>query len=189
MFSEWKTDHYKRDHTISLTRSEIASYYLYNHGLSYGPQYLGWLSSIYAKNKTKWEQVLLRVKNYRNPNLKVEEGSFEDTIKSHPNDVIYLDPPYFLSGEMFKGLYPNPNFAVHHEGFNHELLRDLLHSNQGRFVLSYNDCEEIREYYKGFDFYFPEWSYSLANGETRIGRNREDRGAEKKSHEILIVKK
>jgi len=56
--------------------------------------------------------------------------------------------------------------------------------------LSYNNCETIREYYKDFDFYFPSWSYSMGNGETRIGKNRaEHKKATKESHEILIVKK
>lgn len=191
ILSDWATDHYKRESTHTLTRKESAVLFLYNHGLSYGPQYLGWISSIYLKDKTKWENVLHRIKNYRNPNLSVVESSFEDTIQGHPQDVLYLDPPYFLSGDMFKGLYPNPNFAVHHNDFDHAKLRDLLHNHKGRFVLSYNDCDEIREYYKGFDFHFPEWKYSLGNGETRVGKNREERNSEKdkKSHEILIVKR
>ena len=189
MLSDWKTDHYVRTGKITLSDKEIATYFFYNHGLSYGPQYLGWISSIYLKNPAKWDSVLLKLKNYRNTNLVVAQSSFEDVIKGHPSDMLYLDPPYFLSGGMFKGLYPNPNFAVHHNDFDHETLRDLLHSHKGRFVLSYNDCEEIREYYKGYDFYFPSWSYSLANGETRQGKNRNERGnSEKKSHEILIVK-
>jgi DNA adenine methylase len=190
MLSEWKTSHYVRTPTTQLSDLEVATYFFYNHGLSYGPQYLGWLSSIYEKDPSKWESVLFKIKNYRNSNLQVEESHFVEVLNSFPNDFIYLDPPYFLSGDMFKGLYPNPNFAVHHEGFDHEKLRDMLHSHKGRFVLSYNDCTEIREFYKGFDFHFPSWSYSLANGETRRGKNRETRGGEntKTSHEILIVK-
>ena len=33
-------------------------------------------------------------------------------------------------------------------------LRDLLHSHNGSFILSYNNCETIREYYKDFDQIF-----------------------------------
>ena len=29
-------------------------------------------------------------------------------------------------------------------------LRDSLHSIQGKFVLSYNDCPEVRELYRGY---------------------------------------
>jgi DNA adenine methylase len=83
------------------------------------------------------------------------------------------------------------NIPVHHNGFNHELLRDLLKAHKGGFVLSYNNCETIREYYKDFEQIFPTWNYSMGNGETRIGKNREEAGItnSKDSHEILILKR
>ena len=137
-----------------------------------------------------------KIKDFKCDNLKVEQLSFEKSIIKHKNDFLYLDPPYFLDkdsdNKMHKGMYPMKNIDVHHSGFNHELLRDLLLSHEGDFVLSYNNCETIREYYKDFDFYFPEWNYSMSNGEKRIGKNRiELNNSEvvKKSHEILIVKK
>ena len=45
--------------------------------------------------------------------------------------------------------------AIHHIHFDHEKLRDLLHSHNGKFILSYNDCEWVRENYKGFKFKTP----------------------------------
>ena len=88
-------------------------------------------------------------------------------------------------------MYPNCNIGVHHTGFDHEKLRDLLHNHKGSFILSYNNCETIREYYSDFDLYYPEWHYSYQAGETRVGKNKKERGVEhnkKESHEILIVK-
>jgi DNA adenine methylase len=57
--------------------------------------------------------------------------------------------------------------------------------------LSYNNCETIREYYKDFELFYPEWNYSMGNGEKRIGKNRKEMGItnSKDSHEILIVKR
>jgi DNA adenine methylase len=88
---------------------------------------------------------------------------------------------------MFKGIYPNANIDVHHRGFDHEGLRDLLHNHKGSFILSYNDCPQIREWYSDFEQHFPTWHYSYALGEKRIGKNKLSNDA-KKSHEILIVK-
>jgi DNA adenine methylase len=111
------------------------------------------------------------------------------------DDTLYLDPPYFLEkdsdNKMFTGIYPMRNIPVHHDGFNHELLRDILKKHKGKFVLSYNNCETIRDYYSDFEFFYPEWNYSMGNGETRIGKNREEMGItnSKESHEILIVKR
>tara|TARA_B100001059_G_C17783033_1_gene555420 strand:- start:118 stop:1011 length:894 start_codon:yes stop_codon:yes gene_type:complete len=191
MLKDWPTDYYKRE-SIELTNLESAAYYFYNHNLSYGPMYLGWISKIY-ENKEKWLAKTKRIREYKNSNLSVESGSFSDVIPDYQNDFLYLDPPYYLEkdldNKMFKGIYPNPNIDVHHTGFDHELLRDLLHNHKGKFVLSYNNCETIREYYKDFDLQYPSWHYSFGAGETRIGKHKQDIGNEtKKSHEILIVK-
>ena len=81
------------------------------------------------------------------------------------------------------------NIPVHHRDFPHEKLRDLLKKHKGKFILSYNDCPTIRKYYKGFKHYFPSWQYTMGQGETRIGKNRIEKGDDhiKKSHEIIIV--
>jgi len=193
MLSEWKTDHYKRD-SISLDNLTAAAYYFYNHNLSYGPMYLGWMSKIY-ENQNKWDKAVNRIREYKNPNLTVRKGSFDEVIPNHTNDFLYLDPPYFLDkdadNKMLKGMYPNCNIDVHHKGFDHELLRNLLHNHKGNFILSYNDCETIREYYKDFDLSYPKWHYSYQAGEKRVGKNKKKRNvthSKKESHEILICR-
>ena len=191
MLKDWHTDYYRRD-GIDLDNLTAAAYYYFNHNLSYGPMYLGWMSKIYESQK-KWDKMIDKIRNYGNPKLHVEKGDFIDVITEFNTEFLYLDPPYYLEkdkdNKMFKGIYPNANIDVHHSGFNHERLRDLLHSHNGSFILSYNNCETIREYYKDFDQIFPEWHYSYALGETRVGKNKKDVGnAPKESHEILIMK-
>lgn len=192
MLSDWKTDYYKRE-SIELDDITAAAYYYFNHNLSYGPMYLGWMSKIY-QNQKKWDNMVNNIRKYDNPNFEVRSGSFEDVIPAHSSEFLYLDPPYYLQkdgdNKMFKGIYPNANIDVHHSGFDHEKLRDQLHNHKGSFILSYNNCETIREYYKDFDQYYPSWHYSYALGETRVGKNKKDVGnTPKESHEILIVKR
>ena len=191
LFKNWKTNHY--DRTSKPLDDELgAAYYWFNHNLSYGPMFLGWFSSIYLKKDSLYENSINRVRDFSVSNLSVDCGSFEDTITAHDNDFLYLDPPYFTSDDednkMFKAIYPNSNFPVHHTHFNHEKLRDLLHSHKGQFILSYNDCEWIRENYKDFEFKTPKWAYSYGQGETRIGKNKQNNDP-KESHEILIIKR
>jgi len=194
ILKEWKTDHYKRDEIITLDDVTAAAYYYFNHNTSYGPGYLGWASSVYL-NEEKWSRMISNISNFKLDMLKVYQGSFEEIMPKHTNDSMYLDPPYYLEkdndNKMFTGIYPMRNIPVHHDGFNHELLRDILKEHKGKFVLSYNNCETIRDYYSDFEFFYPEWNYSMGNGETRIGKNREEMGItnSKKSHEILIVKR
>jgi DNA adenine methylase len=193
MLKNWNTNYYKRNDIISLDNITLAAYYYFNHNCSYGPGYLGWPSSVYLK-KDKWDKMASNIGNFKCDNLKVKQMSFEDSIRNHSNDFLYLDPPYYLEkdkdNKMFKGMYPMRNIDVHHSGFDHEKLRDLLLNHKGDFVLSYNNCETIRRYYKDFELHYPKWSYSMGNGETRIGKNREkNNNTTKDSHEILIVKK
>ena len=194
MLSSWKTDYYKRDNILTLDSVTAAAYYYFNHNTSYGPGYLGWGSSVYLK-QTKWDKMIDNISKFILPKLSVFQGSFEEIIPKHSEDFLYLDPPYYLEkdsdNKMFTGIYPMRNIPVHHDGFDHEKLRDLILAHKGNFVMSYNNCETIREYYKDFELFYPKWSYSMGNGETRIGKNRTDMGINniKESHEILIVKR
>ena len=169
---------------------ELAAHYWFNHNLSYGPGFLGWMSKIY-ESPERYIRAVKTVRNFRCPTLSVHTGSFEETITRHLNDFLYCDPPYYLDeGKMFRGIYPQRNFPVHHKGFKHKLLRDLLHNHKNGFVLSYNDCATIREWYADFRILEVQWQYTLGQGETRIGKNRIENGIGhvKQSHELLIVK-
>lgn len=168
-----------------------AVYYYYNMSLSYGPMFLGWPSS----NEIKPDKFKRRIKFLKELNLKnvsVHCSDFKTAIKNHPDDFLFLDPPYYLGtdSKMFKGMYPNCNFAIHHNDFEHEAMRDLLKNHKGGFLITYNNCETIRDWYSDYDQVFPEWQYTYGQGEKRIGKNRIENGTNshiKESHEIFII--
>lgn len=171
---------------------ELAAHYWFNHNLSYGPGFLGWMSKIYEDSR-RYTRLLEKVSTFRCANLAVAQGSFEQIIPEHRAEFLYCDPPYYLDGDsrMFRGIYPQRNFPVHHRGFDHATLRDLLYRHEAGFILSYNDCQTIREWYAPFRILEVEWQYTLGQGETRIGKNRIENGTKhhvKRSHELLIVK-
>lgn len=174
---------------IKLDPLTLAVYYVYNFNLSYGPGFMGWASDIYL-NETRYKRMLERIKNFTTQNLKVKCADFQEAIKNHPNDFLYCDPPYYIGedSKMFKGIYPMRNIPVHHNGFPHKILRDFLKNHKGGFILSYNNCPTIREYYKEFQQFFPSWQYTMGQGETRIGINRKNGNGNhiKESHEIII---
>lgn len=174
-----------------LNDVDLAVYYYFNYNLSYGPGFLGWASKIYLNDK-KYTSIVDKVRNFSPKNLKVGCADFQEVFKKHPNDFFYCDPPYYIgkSSKMFKGIYPMRNIPIHHNGFRHDVLAELLHEHSGGFILSYNDCEQVRSWYKDFNQSFPMWQYTMGQGETRIGKNRELIGEShvKESHEILIFK-
>ncbi len=169
---------------------ELALHYWFNHNLSYGPGFLGWMSKIY-EDSFRYERMIGKVEKFCCSRLSVAKGNFEETIAKHKKDFLYCDPPYYLGqdSKMFRGIYPQRNFPVHHNNFNHEKLRDLLYAHKGGFVLSYNDCDAVREWYRDYKICEVQWQYTLGQGETRIGKNRKDWGTDhvKKSHELLVV--
>ncbi len=175
-----------------LNKDDLAAYYYFNHNTSYGPHFLGWPSSVYLQPE-RYQKMIEKVRDFRADNMQVECASFEEVMPRHKNDFLYCDPPYYLDGDSktFVGLYPHRNFPIHHKGFKHELLRDLLLEHKGGFILSYNDCSTIREWYKDFEMIAPSWQYTFSQGDIRIGENRkrDNNGSYiKKSHELLIWK-
>jgi DNA adenine methylase len=180
----WKKEEIIKDEII------LAAYYYFNHNTSYGPHFLGSPSSVYLQ-ENRYNTLLDKVKNFQAGNLAVKNDRFENTIINHNEDFLYCDPPYYLGGgsKTFIGMYPHRNFPIHHKDFDHKLLCSLLKKHKGGFILSYNDCPEIREMYKDYEMFAPEWQYTFSQGDTRIGKNRleNNNGSYiKKSHELII---
>ncbi len=168
-----------------------AVYYYYNMTLSYGPMFLGWPSSNEI-NKDKFKRRIEKLKKINLVNLQIHCSTFEEILEKHSDDFLFLDPPYYLEGDskMFKGMYPNCNFAIHHNNFDHNKLAELLKKHTGGFLMTYNNCSSVKELYNDCKFEYPEWQYTYGQGETRVGKNREKTSNDhiKDSHEIIIIK-
>ena len=91
----------------------------------------------------------------RMANVIVENQDFETLIRHYDrNDAFfYLDPPYFSTEDMY---------AVEFGWDDHVRLHDTLKNINGKFLLSYNDCPEIRELYKGFPMLDFSRAHSMA---------------------------
>lgn len=91
---------------------------------------------------------LVQAFSKRCENVIIENQDFEVFIKHYdrPGGFIYGDPPYYSSEYVYQC-----GFAWE----DHLRLRDTLMNAKSKFLLSYNDCPEIRELYDGcmfFDF-------------------------------------
>lgn len=77
----------------------------------------------------------------------IENRDFENLIKTYdrPSAVFYIDPPYVDTER-----YYNKNYS-HFKTEDHIRLNTVLKAIKGRFILSYNDCDFIRELYKGYN--------------------------------------
>lgn len=172
-----------------LTDIDAAAYFYFNMQLSYGPLFLGWTNDKYMMDANGYQRTLERIRNFSAPKLKVKNISFEQALKDHPDYFVYADPPYLLGydSKVFRPMYPNQK-GEHHKNFKHELFRDLMLSRNTDWIISYNDCGTIRQWYSNYEFQFPKWAYTLQQGETRKDGQKGNRDSTKESKEILIIK-
>ena len=108
-----------------------------------------------------------RLRNFHSAGLKVREIDYKVALRENPNIMSYLDPPYLIASDNLYGARGDA-----HKGFDHEELASILRKRD-KWVLSYNDCPEIRELYKYARILEPKWKYGMSNG--------------KKSEELLII--
>lgn len=70
----------------------------------------------------------------------IEHLDFEHLIKTYdrPGALFYLDPPYYEAEKYYPDRF---------QPEDHTRLKETLDNIKGRFILSYNDCPEIRALY------------------------------------------
>lgn len=70
----------------------------------------------------------------------IENLDFEHLIKTYDreNALFYCDPPYVETEKYYRARFQESD---------HKRLADALHNIKGRFLLSYNDCPQVRELY------------------------------------------
>ena len=86
---------------------------------------------------------LIRQVSERLSNAVIEHQDFETLIRHYdrPESFFYCDPPYFMSEYVY---------TCGFQWEDHLRLHDVLAQAQGKWLLSYNDCPEIRALYEDF---------------------------------------
>jgi DNA adenine methylase len=97
----------------------------------------------------------------------VTSTDFSDLILNEDSDsIIYLDPPYYDQGNK---LY-QCGFTVN----DHKRLADLLSKTKHKWILSYDNCEEIRKLYNWafIEELTVKYSIKLTKEDNRISPNK-----------------
>lgn len=126
--------------------------------------------SLEASKKRFTESSIKKIKNLDLTQFEIYNLDFEDFINMRQDrkDLIFLDPPYYL--EKASTLYGNNGDM--HDTFDHDKLYKSV-STKKNWLMTYNNCEYIRNLYKNFKIIETNWSY---------GMNKS-----KKSSEIVII--
>lgn len=111
-----------------------------------------------------------RIKQMDLSKFNIYNFDFEDFINYHENetDFLFLDPPYYL--EHKSKLYGTNGDL--HEKFNHDALYYCVRKKKN-WMMTYNNCDYIKNLYKDFKIIETNWSYGMNNS--------------KQSSEIVII--
>lgn len=87
-------------------------------------------------------------------NVVIENQDFEHILKTYDKNktLFYLDPPYYEAEK-----YYSDKFAPE----DHIRLKEILEKIKGKFLLSYNDCEYIRNLYNGYNIIEVDRTHNL----------------------------
>lgn len=150
---------------LANTWSTAAVFFVLNRSSFSGVTFSGGMS---PGHKRFTRSAIQRLRDFIVDNLTVEEADYETSINANKDAFLYLDPPY-LNGQKLYGVKGSA-----HEGFDHFTLYKLL-KKRDSWILSYNDCQTIREWYKDYKIISADWRYGMGNN--------------KKSNEILVLSK
>ncbi len=98
-------------------------------------------------------------------NTYVENLPYEKLIKKYDRETafIFADPPYL--GTCLKFSEIDIVFAYE----EHKELKNILETCKGKFLLTINDCNEVRELYKGYNIQEVNVSYTVGKND-HIGK-------------------
>ena len=96
----------------------------------------------------------------------IENLDFAELIERYSmreGDFVYLDPPYVIADK--KDYYRNRFDSNMHEKLKETV--DKIDRNNAKFMLSYDDNDDIREMYKNYNVLTIKTKYSGANPDIR----------------------
>lgn len=127
--------------TRGLTDIQRAARYLQLIKISFGSDRRTFGTN--KKNFANTIEYLPEIKE-RLKNVVIENKDFESLVKVYdrPKALFYLDPPYVGTESYYDSSFGEED---------HKRLKDLLKHLKGKFILSYNDTEFIRELYAEYN--------------------------------------
>jgi DNA adenine methylase len=155
----------KRYTTLEDKTERAAAFFVLNRSSFSGSTLSGGMSPDHPRFNLS---AIERLEKFHADNFNVECLDFKDSIQKHKDSFLYLDPPY-LNGQALYGMNGDT-----HKGFDHQALAELLYERDS-WIMSYNECDEIRKLYNGYTILTPEWTYGMSKN--------------KRSNEVLVFSK
>ena len=113
-------------------------------------------------------------------NVAFYNTSYETLINGcSPRSFVFLDPPYDLGGKK-NNLYGKKGDM--HFKFDHIKFEEVIKNLTCKWMITYNDSEEIRERFKDYTIMDHEYTYFIAFAEDDLGNK-----IARKKNELIII--
>ena len=138
---------------FSSTWEKAATFFVLNRASFSGASLSGGMSPGHPRFT---RSAIERLRKFQSKNFTVKKSDYRESIANHEDSFLYLDPPY-MNGQKLYGFKGDT-----HARFDHQALRDILKERDG-WILSYNDCPTIRDWYSDYIILVPAWQYGMGN--------------------------
>ena len=136
-----------------------AAYYIINRCSFSGATFCGGFSKEASTGRLN-ESSLRTLVNTNLENVTFSNLDCKEFLVANPettDTVVYADPPYYISSYIYG------KDGDMHEGFDHTGFATAIKQRRD-WIISYNDCEYIRNLYKDCRIEKVTWSYGMDNG-------------------------
>lgn len=161
IFEEYKNS--TLEHLTDIHRA-IRFLYLINNSFAGKGKHFGYGTTKIPNQKIFLTEYLNEIKERLN-NTYVENLYFEKIIDKYDREesLFFCDPPYFETA----------GYDYEFTEDDHILLRDKLSNIKGKFILTINDNEKVREWYKDFNIEEVDVNYSISKEKSGRGKYKE----------------
>lgn len=146
----------------TLTDLERAARFLYLQRLAFGGKVVGRNFGVPYEGRSRFDLnrlgPVLEDVHERLGGVVIESLDWSAFLERYdrPETLFYIDPPYFGSeGDYGASAFARADFAT---------MAERLERLTGRFVLSLNDCPEVRETFAAFRMFDVPLTYTLQSG-------------------------
>lgn len=141
-----------------LTDIQRAARFYYRIKASYGGKAEGQTYGYSVASRPKFNpltfETVINEVSARLARVNVENTDWQDIIKRYdrPDTLFYLDPPY----------HNTAGYGIEFDDDQYVRMSELMRSSKGKFCVSLNDCDFVRQVFSGHNMHSVDIFYTLA---------------------------
>ena len=136
----------------------------------------------YSLNPSGWGERIFQCSN-KLQDVKITRWDFEKVLDAVPDGAfVFVDPPYFASDQS--KFYTHSFIEKEHFRLERVLKRN---SNRIKFLLTYDNSNEIKQLYSWADISEKTWTYTINRTDDQKNKDNKRKGKRSTGEELFIM--